>query len=109
MIGNDQPDYQPAARIRQASLACGYKFRVTSFLSSTGNSRVTILNTGIAPIYRDAYVAVNGTRAATSLKLLAPGTTATFDIPAGGDSPVLTIQSDHLVPGQSIDFAADLK
>ena len=109
MIGNDQPDYPPAARIRQASLACGYKFRVTAFFSSAGKSRVTVLNTGIAPIYRDAYVTVNGTRATTSLKLLPPGKAATFDLPAGGDTPTLTIQSDHLVPGQSIDYDADLK
>ena len=31
MIGNDQPDVQPVERIRSASLALGYKFRVTSF------------------------------------------------------------------------------
>lgn len=109
MIGNDQPHYQPIARIKQAGLACGYKFRITAFFSNDSAVRVTVMNSGIAPIYRDAFVTANGVRAATSLKLLAPGKSATFDIPGGGAAPVLSIQSDHLVPGQSIDFEADLK
>ena len=109
MIGNDQPEYQTMTRIKKASLACGYKFRITSFYASSDRSRVTVSNTGLAPIYRDAFIAVNGIRATTSLKLLAPGKSATFEIPGGGDSPVLTIESDHLVPGQSIGFDADLK
>lgn len=109
MIGNDQPDYQPMTRIKQAGLACGYKFRITAFLANATTSRVTVSNTGLAPIYRDAFVAVNGVRAPASLKLLAPGKSTTFDIPSGGPAPVLAIQSDHLVRGQSIGFDADLK
>ena len=109
MIGNDQPEYQPMTRIKKAGFACGYKFRITGFFANSALSRVTVSNTGIAPIYRDAFVAVNGVRATTSLKLLAPGKSATFDIPGGGNTPVLTIQSDHLVPGQSITYDADLK
>ncbi len=109
MIGNDQPNYQPMKRIAQAGLACGYKFRITSFLANVSTSRVTVSNTGIAPIYRDAFVAVNGVRATTSLKLLAPGKSVTFDIPSSSNSPVLTIESNHLVKGQSIGFDADLK
>jgi hypothetical protein len=108
MIGNDQPLYQSMARIREAGLACGYKFRITAFFSNDEMARVTVLNTGFAPIYRDAFVAVNGVRATTSLKLLAPGKAATFDIPGGGAAPALTIECDHLVAGQSIDFEADL-
>ena len=109
MIGNDQPLYQPMARIRQAGLACGYKFRITAFSANAAMSRVTVTNTGIAPIYRHAHVAVNGVRATGSLKLLAPAKSATFDIASGGDAPVLTIESDHLVAGQAISFDADLK
>jgi hypothetical protein len=109
MIGNDQPRYQPMARIKRASLACGYKFRIKSFFANAEKSRITVANTGIAPIYRDAFVTVNGVRATASLKLLAPGKSVTFDVPGGGTDPVLTIQSDHLVPGQSIGFEADLK
>jgi len=109
MIGNDQPLYQPMARIRQAGLACGYKFRVVAFQSGPGKSIITVTNTGIAPLYRDAYVTVNGTRATRSLRLLAPGQTASFKIPSGGKTPILTLESDHLVPGQELQFAADLQ
>lgn len=109
MIGNDQPRFQPTARIRRAGLACGYKFRITRFLSGKGKSRVTVVNTGIAPIYRDAFVAVDGVRSRISLKNLAPGKPVTVEIPRGGKKPVLTIASDHLVPGQVIQFEADLK
>jgi hypothetical protein len=108
MIGNDQPDYQPMSRIREAGLVCGYKFQVTSFLVSRQASRVTVTNAGIAPIYHDAFVAVNGVRAGRSLKGLAPGQAATFEVAAGGSDPHLTIESDRLVPGQGIEFEASL-
>jgi hypothetical protein len=108
MIGNDQPEFQPTKRIRQASIACGYKFRVTRFLSAKGKSKVTVKNTGIAPIYRDAFVAIDGVRSKVSLKHLAPGKSVTMDIPRGGKKPTLTITSDHLVPGQVIQLDADL-
>lgn len=109
MIGNDQPDHQPMDRIRQAGMACGYRFRVDSFLTGEGASRIGITNTGVAPIYQDAYPAVNGVRAERSLKGLASGASAVFDIAAGGKEPRLTIECDRLVPGQAIGFDADLK
>ena len=108
MIGNDQPQYQPLTRIREAGLACGYKFRVTRFQSGDDQARVMIENIGIAPIYHDAFATVNGVRTSKSLKGLAPGESSTFDIPSGGKSPHFTIESDRLVPGQSIEFEADL-
>ena len=108
MIGNDQPKYQPLDRIREAGIACGYKFRVTRFQAGDHSARVTVENVGIAPIYHDAYPALNGVRADRSLKALAPGERATFDIASGGNSPRLTIESDRLVPGQIIEFEADL-
>ena len=109
MIGNDQPDYQPMSRIREAGLVCGYKFQVTSFLVSSHASRVTVNNVGIAPIYHDAFVTVNGVRAGQSLKGLGPGQSATFEIAAGGSVPRLSIESDRLVPGQTIEFEANLQ
>jgi hypothetical protein len=108
MIGNDQPRYQRMDRIRSAGLACGYQFRIQAFEASPSRSRVTITNTGIAPIYHDAFVAINGFRASRSLKGLLPGESQTNEIGAGGTSPKLSIESDRLVPGQSIEFAADL-
>lgn len=109
MIGNDQPKYQPMQRIRQAGRVCGYKFRIIGFEAGEKSARVTVSNTGIAPIYQDAYVAVNGVRAVRSLKGLAPGVSAVFEVASGGAEPKLTIDSDRLVEGQSIEFEADLK
>jgi hypothetical protein len=108
MIGNDQPEHQPMSVIRQAGMACGYKFHITGFLAGEKTARVTVANTGPAPIYRDAFVTVNGVRALKSLKGLASGDRATFEVASGGASPRLTIESDHLVAGQVIEFAAEL-
>jgi len=108
MIGSDQPLHQPMTRIRAAGLACGYKFRVTKFQAGDQLARVTVANVGIAPNYHDAFAAVNGVRASRSLKGLAPGESATFDIASGGASPRFAIESDRLVTGQSIEFEADL-
>ncbi len=108
MIGNDQPDYQTPARIREAGLANGYKFTVTSFDASPTQSIVTVQNTGIAPIYYDAFPTVNGQRGGDSLQGLLPGNSLTTLIPSGGPTPTLTIECDRLVPGQSIQFSADL-
>jgi uncharacterized DUF497 family protein len=108
MIGNDQPHYQPMDRIRAAGLACGYKFRILAFETSPSLSRVTITNIGVAPIYHDAYVAVNKIRAQRSLKGLLPGESRTDLVNSGGVSPKLTIACDRLVPGQTIEYVADL-
>ena len=116
MIGDAQPRHQPAAVIRAAGLATGYRFRVDRFAAAPGRAEVTITNAGVAPIYHDAYPAVNGVRAAASLKLLLPGQFRTFAIAldaAGAAAPDaapprLTIESDRLVPGQRIEFDANL-
>lgn len=109
MIGADQHEYQSLERIQEAGMACGYRFHVTAFASRPGRSRVTVRNEGIAPLYRDAYVAVDGVRASESLKGLQAGATAVFEVAAGGGSPRVEIQCDHLVPGQAIGFHADLE
>jgi hypothetical protein len=109
MIGDGQPRHQPLARIRTAGMATGYKFRVLSFETSPGQSRAAVTNAGVAPIYHDAFVAVNGVRARESLKGLLPGERRSFLIEAGGDSPQLAIACDRLVPGQTIEFEADLE
>jgi hypothetical protein len=109
MIANDQPKYQELDRIREAGLACGYKFRILKFEASASRSRVTVTNTGVAPIYHDAYLAVDGVHAERSLKGLLPGESRTDEIPAGGPAPKLTIACDRLVPGQAIEFEANLR
>jgi hypothetical protein len=109
MIGDGQPQFQSMDRISAAGLACGYRFRAVKFEASATRSRVAIQNTGVAPIYHDAFVAVNGVRAGESLKGLLPREERAFSIGAGGSSPRLTIDCDRLVPGQSIQFEADLE
>ena len=108
MIGDDQPRFQPPERIREAGLACGYRFQVTRYEASAKRSVVEIKNTGIAPIYYDAFPAVNGIRSMQTLRGLLPGETRDFEVESGGNAPVLTIQSDRLVRGQQIDYDADL-
>lgn len=109
IIGDAQPRYQSRERLIEACLASGYRFRVTRFDASATRAEVTIQNTGIAPIYYDAYPAIDGTRAQESLKGLLPQESRTFEIAAGGEAPTLTIECDRLVPGQRIEFDADLK
>lgn len=106
MIGDAQPRHQSAERVREAGMACGYRFRVDRFDVSRAKSLVTIQNTGIAPIYFEAYPTVNGTRSLQSLKGLLPGEARDFEVLAGGAGPTLTIESNRLVPGQRIEYDA---
>lgn len=108
MIGNDQPEHQSVARIKEAGMANGYKFEILSFEASPTRSIVEVGNFGIAPIYYDAFVAINGVRATDSLLGLWPGQTRSFTIPSGGPAPTLTIESDRLVSTQKIQFRANL-
>ncbi|MCF6170721.1 MAG: T9SS type A sorting domain-containing protein [Bacteroidales bacterium] len=104
IIGNDQPNYQTTDRIKQASLASGYRFKIVSFKTKTDSSVVVVKNSGVAPIYYDAFISVNGVRSPQSLKLLAPGETLECTVSAGGNNPLLTIESDRLAAGQSIGY-----
>jgi hypothetical protein len=112
MIGNDQPEYQSLDRIREAGLATGYRFAVTAFRSSAADTRVTVRNNGVAPIYYDAYVSVNGVRADASLKGLLPGFELDFIVNLGSeaeDDLTLRIECNRLVEGQQIQYDADLE
>jgi hypothetical protein len=106
MIGSDQPTYRKMDRIREAGLACGYRFRISEFRTGGGRSKVTVSNQGVAPLYHDAFVAVNGVRSKETLKGLRPGENRTFEVASEGEK--LTIESDRLVAGQRIEFDADL-
>lgn len=106
MIANDQPKHQAMDRIRDAGLACGYRFRITEFRTGPDRSLVTVSNTGVAPLYTDAFVAVKGVKAGASLKGLGPRENRTFEVGAGGET--VTIECERLVPGQRIVFDADL-
>ncbi len=108
MIGNDQPSHQSVERIEAAGMALGYALEVVRFEASASESRVDVLNRGIAPLYVDAWVTVDGVRARESLRGLAPGETRRFTVAAGGQHPTLTITADRLVDGQQIGFDASL-
>ncbi len=108
MIGSDQPNYQPMSRIKEAGMNIGYKFRIKSFKATSVYSKIIVENYGIAPLYYDAYITINGIRADESLKLLLPGEEKEYEIKSGGDTPKLTIECDKLVSGQTIQFDANL-
>jgi hypothetical protein len=103
MICEQWPRWMGMDAIRDHGMACGYRFKITALETSPIAARATVQNVGVAPIYYDAFVAVNG-----ALKGLLPGDSRRFTIAAGGSEPKLAIESDRLVPGQSIEFEADL-
>jgi hypothetical protein len=96
-------------RVRDHSMVCGYKFKITEFKANDTTSLVTVENTGVAPIYYDAFVTVNKVRSTKSIKYLQPGESAEYTVNSGGENPQLSIECDRLVPGQRIEFDADLK
>lgn len=114
MIGNDVTtgSYATVARVKEASLACGYKFQITAYQVSETEAKVSVKNIGIAPLYHDAYVSVKGVRAANSLKGLLPDSTQTYIVSGlsigGAESPSLTITSDKLLTGKTIPYQASL-
>jgi hypothetical protein len=114
IIGNDQPEYQSAARIKEAGLAAGYRFTVTGASASEKATTVTIRNDGVAPLYYDAWPSLKGTRSTSSLKGLQPGASKSFMIaavpPSGSRdiSKLFSIACDRLLAGQTIQFQASL-
>ena len=109
MICEQWPRWISMEKIREHSMACGYKFKIVKLEVNSTATHLTVLNSGVAPIYYDAFVAVNGVRAAESLKYLSAGESHQFTIPASSDNPRVTIECDRLVPGQKIEFEADIK
>ncbi|MEM6363360.1 MAG: beta-galactosidase [Planctomycetota bacterium] len=113
MIGNDQPNYQSMDAIKAAGMRCGYRFRVQDVDVIDNQLHLSITNTGIAPLYRDAFFASPSpqretiTRSDVTLKGLLPGEIRDVVLPAvQGWQDRLHIVSDHLVPGQTIEFEA---
>jgi len=103
IIGNDQPGYQKAGRIAEAAMSMGYRFQIKEYKIKTGTgAAVLISNVGVAPIYRDAWVAVDGLRGDYNLRGLMPDEEVWIYI----DDPKISadvrpaIECDHLVPGQ---------
>jgi hypothetical protein len=104
MLANDQPSYQTQERIKEASMASGYRFKIVSLRTAADTSVFEVTNVGVAPFYYDAWFAVDGVRSGQTLKLLSPGDTIVFGVAAGAAEAVITIESDRLVEGQVIQF-----
>ena len=111
ILGNDQPGYQSMDRIKEASMSMGYRFAVKDYRQKGDEAAVLIANVGVAPIYRDAYVEVGGVKGEYSLKNLMPGEEVWIHFKGSGISArsVPEIVCDHLVPGQKIEYDADVR
>jgi hypothetical protein len=71
---------------------------------------VLVTNTGIAPLYRDAFFAIGTTASTTSLRGLLPGEELWVEIAAPlTDSKDLHITSPHILSSQEIEYEADIK
>lgn len=112
IIANDQPGYQTKDRFKESAMSMGYHFAVADARVKGNKAAICVENRGVAPIYRDAYVAVNGVRSNWSLQNLMPGEqrwVTVSDSSIGKDKFEVTIECDHLVKGQKIQFDADIK
>jgi len=108
MIGNDQLNYQPTSRIESAGMATGYRFSVEGYVTDGSTTKATIRNTGIAPIYYDAYPSIAGVRSNSSLKGLLPNQAQEFIINRASTGEDLDIECDRLSPTQEIQFDANI-
>ena len=107
MIANDAPEgkHGTAARFKEATMASGYRIKLTKCEVNGTSTRLTVTNEGIAPLYRDAYFAIGETRCETSLKGLLPGEEKVMEIAANLDNADdLKIVSDFILDTQEIQF-----
>ena len=111
IIGNDQPGKQTPERIAQAAMSMGYRFEIRDFRVKAGEwAAALVANVGVAPIYRSAFLAVDGVRGDYDLRGLMPGDEQWVRIPCNASqASVPSIECDHLVPGQEIQFQAEVK
>ena len=109
MIANDAPGgtYGTPARFKEATMASGYRIKVSKCEVNGTATRLMVTNEGIAPLYRDAYFAIGTTRCETSLKGLLPGEEKVMEIAANLDNAAdLHIESDCILDTQEIEFKA---
>jgi hypothetical protein len=109
MIANDATGgvHGTVERFREAGMAVGYHFQVLNCRTNGSETRFTVTNNGIAPIYRDAYFAIGNAQSAKSLRGLLPGQTIDIiiDAPLTADN-TLKITSPHILPTQTIEYEA---
>ena len=89
----------------------GYRFEIKDFQVKDGESAsVLVANVGVAPIYRDAFVEVEGVRGERNLRSLMPGEKTWVTIPCKATQASRPkIACDHLVAGQEIQYQADVQ
>lgn len=107
IIANDAPrgEYGTAERFKEAGMAVGYRFAIKDVRTNGHETRLTIANHGTAPLYRDAWVSIRGTRSQTTLRGLLPGETKEIVIPCTiKDGKDIEIVSDAILKGQHIGF-----
>ena len=111
MIANDAPGgiYGNVNRFKEAGMACGYNLRVLQCKTNGTETRLSVTNEGIAPLYRDAFFAIEDTQSTTSLRGLLPQDTCNITIPKGlVNENDLHIVSPHILPTQQIEFNASI-
>lgn len=119
MIANDNPagknSWNTPARFKECSMASGYRFKVTGCKTDGAETRLTVTNTGVAPIYRDAYFAIGTVRSSQSLRGLLPGNTLEITIPStvkasadGKTTEIPTIVSDYILDTQQIEYECNI-
>lgn len=112
MIANDQPEYHTMDVLKQNSSGLGYRFTVIdtkeiTLKDATGKAvpytRVTVKNTGVAPIYYPAYLQIGPNRSPVSLEKLLPGKMYTYDVPGRTNTAKpLSVFCERLLPSQKI-------
>lgn len=119
MIANNNPSgknsYNTASRFKECSMATGYHFVVTGCQSDGTQTKITVKNTGVAPLYRDAYFAIGSIRSSETLRGLLPEESKEIIIDAALESdnngkantkPVIV--SDYILDTQTIEYDCDI-
>jgi hypothetical protein len=109
MLSNNAPGSKHATieRFREAGIASGYTFRVGNCRTNGTETRLTVCNMGVAPIYRDAYFAIGSVQSEQSLRGLLPGEMLEIVLPVGlNNVDDLQIVSPYVLPSQQIEFEA---
>ena len=107
IIGDGQYRYQTDSRLTEASLCMGYRFELRSAELRTGEAALTVANTGVAPIYYDAYLTFDGHRSDFNLRTLLPGQEQRILVPLPANLPskhTIRIVSDALLEGKTIPY-----
>lgn len=108
VIGNDQPDYHSGNMevLKKHGMMLGYSFELIDYDVTADGTKLVVKNTGVAPLYYDAYFKVGRTTSSQSLAGLAPGETLQVAVP---DQGTPTIVSPWLLDGQTIQYKARIK